>query len=80
MIKVIRGRPNVYELEDPEDGELIIGKFYEEELSAVKKKSDAYKVEKILKKKNGMALVKWQGYDNDDRSWVPLKDIEDRTE
>ena len=67
VIQVIRGRPNVYKLEDP----LQIRKFYEEELSAVKKKSDSYKVEKILKKKNGMALVKWQGYDDDDdRSWI----------
>ena len=42
--------------------EPIIGKFYEEELSAVNRKDDIYKVEKILKKKkvNGknMVLVK----------------------
>ena len=81
VIKVIRGRPNVYELEDPEDGEPLIGKFYKEELSVVKKKNDSYKVEKILKKKNEMALVKWQGYDDDnERSWVPLKNIEDVAE
>ena len=36
-----------------------------------------FKVEKILKKKNGMALVKWQGYDDDKRSWIPLKDIKE---
>ena len=47
--KVIRGDPTVYELEDLE-GEPIIGKFYEEELSSVDKK-DVYKVEKILKRK-----------------------------
>ena len=76
VIQVIRGRPNVYKLEDPKDGEPLIGIFYEEELSAVKKKSDSYKVEKILKKKNGMVLVKWQGYDDDEeRSWIPLSDI-----
>ena len=72
MKKVLRGDPTVYEIEDHE-GELIIGKFYEEELSAVNKKDDTYRVEKILRKKNGMALVKWQGYDS--RSWVPIKDI-----
>ena len=72
--KVLRGDPTVYELEDHE-GEPIIGKFYEEELSAVNKKDDTYRVEKILKKKNGMALVKWLGYDS--RSLVPLKDIKD---
>ena len=50
VVKVIRGNPNVYEIKDLE-GEPIIGKFYEEELSAVNKKDDVYKVEKILKRK-----------------------------
>ena len=72
--RVLRGDPTVYELEDHE-GEPIIGKFYEEELSAVNKKDDTYRVEKILRKKNGMALVKWLGYDS--RSCVPVKDIKD---
>ena len=57
MKRVLRGDPTVYELEDHE-GEPIIGKFYEEELSAVNKKDNMYRVEKILRKKNGMALVK----------------------
>ena len=71
--KVFRGRPTVYELEDHEK-EPVIGKFYEEELSAVNKKDDGlYRIEKILRKKNGMALVKWLGYDS--RSWVPIEDI-----
>ena len=74
VTRVLRGDPNVYELEDHE-GEPIVGKFYEEELSVVEKKDDNYRVEKILRKKNGMALVKWLGYDS--RSWVPLKDIKD---
>ena len=64
----------MYELEDHE-GEPIIGKFYEEELSAVNKKDNMYRVEKILRKKNGMALVKLLGYDS--RSWVPREDIKD---
>ena len=55
------------------EGEPIIGKFYEEELSAVNKKGNMYRVEKVLRKKNGMALVKWLGYDS--RSWVPIEDI-----
>ena len=67
VAKVFRGRPTVYELEDHEK-EPIIGKFYEEELSPVEKKDDTYRIEKILRKKNGMALVKWLGYDS--RSWV----------
>ena len=49
IVKVFRGDPNMYEIEDHE-GEPIIGKFYEQELSAVDKKDDVYRVEKILKK------------------------------
>ena len=45
--KVLRGDPNMYEIEDHE-GEPIIGKLYEEELSAVDKKDDTYRIEKII--------------------------------
>ena len=72
--KVFRGDPNMYEIEDHE-GEPIIGKFYEEELSTVNKKDDTYRIKKVLRKKNGMALVKWLGYDS--WSWIPIKDIKD---
>ena len=72
--KVFRGDPTVYELEDHE-GEPIVGKFYGEELSIVNKKNETYRVEKILRKKGRMALVKWLG--NDSRSWVSIKDIKD---
>ena len=70
--RVLRGDPNMYEREDHE-GEPIIGKFYEEELSAVDKKDDTYRIEKVLRKRKGMALVKWLGYDS--RSWIPIEDI-----
>ncbi|CAB4011466.1 integrase core domain-containing [Paramuricea clavata] len=39
VVKVFRGDPNMYEIES-HDGEPIMGKFYEEELSAVDKKDD----------------------------------------
>ena len=72
--RVLRGDPNMYDIEDHE-GEPIIGKFYEEELSAVDKKDDTYRIEKVLRKRKGMALVKWLGYDS--RSWIPIEDIKD---
>ena len=50
VTRVLREDPTVYELEDHE-GEPIIGKFYEEKLSAVEKKDDTYRVEKILRKR-----------------------------
>ena len=72
--RVLRGDSNMYEIEDHE-GEPIIGKFYEDELSAVNKKNDTYRIEKVLRKRKGMALVKWLGYDS--RSWMPIEDIKD---
>ena len=48
----------MYKIEDHE-GEPIIGKFYEEELSAVVKKDDTYRIEKTLRKRKGMGLVNW---------------------
>ena len=50
MVRVIRGDPNVYGLVD-HNGEPILGTFYEEELSAVNKKDNVYRVEKIIKRK-----------------------------
>lgn len=66
---------------DDHEGEPIIGKFYEQELSAVYKKDDVYRVEKIIKRKKvkskKMALVKWLGYDSKHNSWIPESDIQD---
>ena len=69
---------NMYELEEAsgDDPEPIIGKFHEEELSAVSKTDDVYRVEKILRRRKGQALVKWAGYDSKHSSWIPIKDIQ----
>ena len=68
----------MYALEDLTE-EPIIGRFYENELSAVDKKDDVYRVEKVLKRKKvkgvEMVLVKWLGYSDKHNSWVPKKDI-----
>ena len=52
IARVTRGDPNVYELVDHE-GEPIIGKLhvYEEDVCAVDKNDDVYRVEKALKRK-----------------------------
>ena len=75
IAKVSRGDPNMYELVDVDD-EPIIGKFYEEELSAINKTDDVYCVEKILRRRKGQALVKWAGYDSKHNSWILIKDIQ----
>ena len=78
VAKVIRGDEFV-----DHEGEPIIGKFYEEELSAVDKKDDVYRVEKIVKRKKvkgkKMVLVIWLGYDSKHNSWIPENDIQDIT-
>ena len=80
VVKVFRGDPNIYKIED-HVGEPIIGKFYEEELFGVSKEDNMYRVEKILKKKNvkgkNMVLVKWLGYDSKHNSWIPEENIQD---
>ena len=50
IVKVFRGDSNMHEIDDYE-GEPIIGKFYEYESSAVDKKDNTYRIEKVLKKK-----------------------------
>ena len=81
IVKIFRGDPNMYALEDHES-EPIIGKFYESELSAVDKRDngdEVYKVEKTLKRKKvkgkEMVLVKWLGYSSKHNSWIPKEDI-----
>ena len=56
--KVLRGEPNMNEIEDRE-GEPIIGKFYEEELSVVKKKRRYVQNRKSTSKKerNGVSKM-----------------------
>ena len=74
-IKEIRETdPITYKLEDLE-GEEIKGTFYTEELQ--KTKEQIYKIEKIIKKKNGQSFVKWEGYDDKFNSWVDNKDLID---
>ena len=46
----------MYEIEDYE-GDPIIGKFYENELPAVDKKDNTYRIEKVFQMKKGMRLT-----------------------
>ena len=48
----------MYEIVD-DDNEPIIGKFYEDEMSPVSEDPHVYKIEKVLRKRKGMVLLKW---------------------
>ena len=77
--KVYQGNPVMYEIQDHTD-EKILGRFYEGELSVIKKKDDVFRIEKLLRRKTvrgkKMALVRWKGYGPESDSWVMADTIQ----
>lgn len=65
--------PITYLLDDYQNHE-IKGSVYAEELQPVKH-PDIYLVEKIIRRRNGQAYVKWLGFGPEHNSWTPEKDI-----
>lgn len=65
--------PITYLLKDGQ-GQVIQGGFYEQELQKTKH-PDVYLVEKIIRKKNKKAYVKWLGLGKEHNSWVNQTDI-----
>ena len=64
-------------------GEIIQGKFYQQELQVVDKKlPEVYRIEKIIrthnKGKHKQYLVKWHGYDDSHNSWISASQIVDK--
>ena len=55
-----------------QNGELIAGSFYEQELQKTNQKK--FRIEKVLKRKGDKLYVKWKGYDNSFNSWINKKD------
>ena len=64
--------PITYKIKDL-NGEVIKGTFYREELQ--KTDQEVYRIEKIIRKSKGKALVKWKGYPDEFNSWVPAEDL-----
>jgi transposase InsO family protein len=68
--------PVMYQLRDLK-GEILEGKFYNEELQSIDHKDEIYMIEKVLRKrKRGSRtelLVKWLGYP--ETSWIPEEDV-----
>ncbi len=54
-----------YEIQD-HTGEKILGRFYQDGLSMIKKKDDVFRIDKVISRKTvrgkKMSLVKWKGY------------------
>ena len=54
-------------------GEEIKGTFYEQEM--MKAKQEIFRIEKVIRKSKGKALVKWSGYPGKFNSWVDESDL-----
>lgn len=65
--------PITYLLKSYDDQE-ILGSMYAEELQHVRN-HDEYLVEKVLRRQNGRAYVKWLGFDAKYNSWIPESDL-----
>src|SRR5436190_15152348 len=65
--------PPTYILKD-ENGQILAGGFYEQELIKTNFK-DIFLVEKVINKKNGKSYVKWLGFTYAANSWVDNKDL-----
>ena len=55
------------------NGKKITRSFYEKELQKTSQK--AFRIEKVLKRKDDKLYVKWKGYDNRFNSWIDKKDL-----
>ena len=69
VAEVVKGHPRVkYKVKNFEDGKLVPGTFYDEELLSVKE--GLYRIEKILQRKGKKVLVKWVGYPDEYNEWI----------
>ena len=71
--EVKQTKPVTYILKD-EQGQIIAGGFYEQELLKTNFK-DIFLVEKVLKQKDGKSYVKWLGFPSSANSWVDNTDL-----
>ena len=65
-------KPVTYQVRDL-NNEKIRGSFYTRELSPAKQ--NIFRIEKVIKRTNKMAIVKWVGYSDKHNSRVPLSDL-----
>lgn len=73
IVEVHKTRSVTYKIKDYKN-EVLKGSFYEFELLPVKY-SDAYLVEKIVKRRGNKVLVKWLGFDSSHNTWENKSDL-----
>jgi transposase InsO family protein len=72
ITKVLHGSPVLYRIADGH-GTVLSRRFYEPQLQPVEE--GLYRVDRILRRRNGRALVSWIGYDPSFNSWEPEDNI-----
>ena len=70
--KINMTNPVTYQVRDL-NNEKILGSFYTRQLSPAKQ--NIFRIEKVIKRKNKKAFVKWVGYSNKHNSWVPFSGL-----
>ncbi|XP_022807362.1 uncharacterized protein LOC111344404 [Stylophora pistillata] len=65
--------PITYKLKDLL-GEEIKGSFYEQEM--LRAKQVVFRIEKVIRKSKGKALVKWSGYPEKFNSWIDESELQ----
>ena len=71
--EILPTAPITYRIRDLMN-EHIQGSFYAQQLQ--KALQTKFRIDKVLRKHRGQALVKWKGYSDKFNSWVPSKDLE----
>ncbi|PFX19751.1 putative uncharacterized transposon-derived protein F54H12.3 [Stylophora pistillata] len=71
--KIQYSNPITYKLKDLL-GEEIKGSFYEQEM--LRANQELFRIEKVIRKSKGKALVKWSGYPEKFNSWIDVKDLQ----
>ena len=79
IFKIVQVKDNLpvplYTLSSIDDKEVLIGNFYQYQITPVKQ--NEHRIEKVLKtnKRSGKSYVKWEGYPERFNSWVDSADI-----
>lgn len=71
--------PPVYRVKD-QQGEVLDGVFYEQELQKIRKEDDVFQIDRIIKKRKVKGkveyLISWKGYPKKFDSWVPASHVQ----
>ena len=71
--RILPTNPTTYRIRDLMN-EPIEGSFYEQQPH--KTEQATFRIEKVLRKRRGQALVKWRAYSDKFNSWIPAGDLQ----